>query len=106
MQQTVLRAFRYALDPTGAQLAALNRHAGAARWAFNHALAAKVATHEEWRRQVAALVESGVPEEQARKQVKVKVPTKPEIQKALNQVKGDSRKGIDGLCPWWHEVNT
>lgn len=106
MQQTVLRTFRYALDPTDAQLAALNRHAGAARWAFNHALAAKVATHEEWRRQVAALVESGVPEDQARKQVKVKVPTKPEIQKALNQVKGDSRKGIDGLCPWWHEVNT
>lgn len=106
MQQTVLRAFKYALDPTPAQNAALNRHAGAARWAFNYALAAKIAAHEEWKRQVAELVASGVPEEQARKQVKVKIPAKPEIQKTLNQVKGDSRKGIDGVCPWWHEVNT
>lgn len=105
-QQTILRAFKYALDPTPAQIADLNRHAGAARWAFNHALAAKVAADEEWRRKVAELVQSGVPEEKARKQVKVPVPAKPAIQKALNQVRGDSRTGVDGVCPWWHEVNT
>lgn len=105
-RQEVLRAFRFALDPTPAQEETLRRYAGAARWAFNHALAAKVAAHEEWRNQIAAIVETGVPEDVARKQVKVPIPTKPAIQKAWNQVKGDSRTGEDGCCPWWHEVNT
>lgn len=108
MQQTVLRAFKYALDPTPAQAAALNRHAHAARIAFNYALAAKIAAHEEWKRQVAALVESGVPEKDAREQTNanVRFPAKPDNQKAFNQVRGDSRKGIDGICPWFHEVST
>ncbi|WP_199485240.1 RNA-guided endonuclease InsQ/TnpB family protein [Actinomadura craniellae] len=106
MQTEILKAFRFALDPTSVQVAALSRHAGAARWAFNHALAAKVGAHERWRAEVAKLVGDGVPEEQARRQVRVPVPMKPAIQKALNAVKGDSRKGLDGACPWWHEVNT
>lgn len=106
MQTEILRAYRFALDPTKAQLETLARHAGAARWAFNHALAAKVSAHEEWRTQVAALVEQGVPEAKARKKVRVPIPAKPTIQKALNQIKGDSRIGAEGLCPWWHEVNT
>ncbi|MEU7158852.1 helix-turn-helix domain-containing protein [Streptomyces chrestomyceticus] len=38
MQQEVLKAFRFALDPRPAQVEVLRRHAGAARWAFNHAL--------------------------------------------------------------------
>jgi transposase len=102
----VLRAFRFALDPNTAQLAHLARHAGTARWAFNHALAVKVAAHKEWRAQVDALVDSGVSEIEARKQVRVPVPSKPAVQKAFNQVKGDSRTGTEGVCPWWHEVNT
>ena len=60
------RAFRFALDPTDAQRQNLVRHVGAARWAFNHALACKVAAHQEWRAQVAALTEAGVPEADAR----------------------------------------
>lgn len=36
----------------------------------------------------------------------VPIPTKPTIQKALNAAKGDSRAGIDGACPRWHEVFT
>lgn len=79
---------------------------GAARWAFNHALAAKVAAHEQWRTEVATLVDQGVPEAEARQKVRVPTPTHPAIKKALNQAKGDSRKGVDGLCPWWHEVST
>jgi putative transposase len=106
VQSEVLRAYRFALAPTKAQLEALARHAGAARWAFNHALAAKVAAHEEWRAEVAVLVESGTPEAEARKKAKVAIPSKPTIQKALNATKGDSRTGVDGVCPWWHEVNT
>ena len=103
--ETVLRAFRYALDPSPAQEAMLFRYAGAARWAFNHALAAKVAAHQQWRTEVEALVAAGTPEDVARKQVKVPLPTKPAIQKAWVRSRGDSRKGIDGICPWWHEVN-
>lgn len=106
MQTEILRAHRFALDPTKAQLEALARHAGAARWAFNHALAAKVAAHEEWRTKVAALVEAGTTEADARKKARVPIPSKPTVQKTLNQAKGDSRTGADGVCPWWHEVNT
>jgi putative transposase len=100
------RAFRFALDPTTAQRQALARHVGAARWAFNHALACKVAAHHEWQAQVAVLIDAGVPEEDARRQIKVRIPTKPTIQLALNRAKGDDRTGHDGLCPWWHEVST
>ena len=52
-RQEILRAFKFALDPTPAQTEALRRHAGAARWAFNYALGMKVTAHEEWRAQVA-----------------------------------------------------
>ncbi|WBP91970.1 IS607 family element RNA-guided endonuclease TnpB [Kitasatospora cathayae] len=106
LRQEILRAFRFTLDPTERQLAELARYAGAARWAFNHALAAKVAAHQEWRAQVNALAASGVAVEGARKQVKVSLPNKASVQKAWNQAKGDSRTGADGICPWWHEVNT
>lgn len=115
MEQEILRAFKFALDPTPVQAEALARHVGAARWAFNHALAAKVSAHRRWRAEVAELVDHGVPEVEARQRVKVPVPSKPQIQKRLNEVKGDSR--VDGRlpegtfgperpCPWWHEVNT
>ncbi len=102
----VLRAYRVTLDPTPDQESMLAQHAGAARWAFNHALAAKVDAHERWKTAVAELVAAGVPEEAARKKIKVLVPGKQVIQKALNAVKGDDRKGIDGACPWWHTVST
>jgi putative transposase len=106
VRSEVLRAFRFTLDPTDRQLAELARYAGAARWAFNHALAAKVAAHQEWRSQVDTLVESGIELEVARKRVKVPLPSKPSVQKAWNEAKGDSRTDTDGICPWWHEVNT
>ena len=100
------RAFRFALDPTNAQRQDLARHVGAARWAFNHALARKVSAHREWRAQVAALTEAGIPEADARQRVKVSIPTLRAIQFILNRAKGDDRIGQDGLCPWWHEVST
>ncbi|MFD8789446.1 RNA-guided endonuclease InsQ/TnpB family protein [Streptomyces vinaceus] len=115
MEREVLRAFKFALDPTTAQAEALARHTGAARWAFNYALAAKVAAHQGWRVKVAELVAQGVEEAEARRRVKVPVPSKPQIQKQLNRVKGDSRTdgrlpegafGPERPCPWWHEVNT
>ena len=36
---TVMQAYRFALDPTFAQVGVLARNAGAARFAFNHLLA-------------------------------------------------------------------
>ena len=39
MSVTVIQAYRYALDPTPAQARDLERHAGAARFAYNWALA-------------------------------------------------------------------
>lgn len=109
----IMRAHRVVLDPTSAQLEALRRHAGASRWAYNHALGRKVAAHRQWQQLVAeatyaadAPADPGAALAWARKQVKVHIPTKPVIQRELNLAKGDSRKGVDGLCPWWHEVST
>lgn len=102
----VLRAFKFTLDPTQSQQSRLARHAGAARWAFNHALSVKMAAHKRWQLEVAKLAASGVPEGEARKKTKITIPTKAIIQKELNAHKGDSRKNIDGICPWWHEVST
>ncbi|MFI6883774.1 RNA-guided endonuclease InsQ/TnpB family protein [Streptosporangium canum] len=104
-QHEVLKVFRFTLDPTLAQQATLRRYAGAARWAFNHALAVKVAAHEQWRTQVSALTKTGLPRDVARKQVEIAIPAKPAIQKAWVSNRGDSRTGQDGICPWSHEVN-
>lgn len=106
MQQEILRAYRFALDPTPAQEEQLLRWCGNARLAFNYAIAAKKAAHETWTSEVAGLVASGTPESKARKAVKVRIPRKPDVYTAFQLVRGDSRTGAEGICPWWHEVNT
>ncbi|MFF2927137.1 RNA-guided endonuclease InsQ/TnpB family protein [Streptomyces celluloflavus] len=108
-----LRAFRFALDPTTVQLDLLSQHAGAARWAFNHALGVKRAAHSLRLAQIAQLMAEGVPQAQARQQAD-RVPNKPDIQLTLNRIKGDSRRQAptDGTlgphrpCPWWWETST
>ncbi|MEV6205278.1 helix-turn-helix domain-containing protein [Streptomyces sp. NPDC051771] len=97
VKREVLGAFKFALDPTPARAEALARHAGAARWAFNYALAMKVSAHQRWRVEVAKLVAQGVEEAEAQRRARVLVPSKPQIQKRLNEVKGDSR--VDGRLP-------
>ncbi|SNT60562.1 transposase [Streptosporangium subroseum] len=104
-RREVLKAFRFTLDPTRAQETELRRYAGAARWAFNHALAAKVAAHQERKQRIAALIGGGLAEEAARKQIKVSVLGKGVIQKAWVRARGSSRNGAEGICPWSHEVN-
>ena len=110
---TVTRAFRFALDLNPAQEQSVSQHAGAARWAFNHALGMKVAAHREWRRQVEAVVASGVDEQVARKSVRVRIPRHPDIKKHLNRIKGSpatmlppGQVGPERPCPWWGEVST
>ncbi|PBA38816.1 transposase [Mycobacterium avium] len=100
-----LRAYRFALDLTAEQETRCRQHAGAARWAYNHALAAKFAALDARRAVVADRTAAGDDPKTAGAHAP-KIPTKPTIQKNLNQVKGDSRAGIDGLCPWFHEVST
>lgn len=99
-----LRAYRFALDLTPAQQALAAQHAGAARWAYNHALAAKYAALDERRAAITAAAAGADAKTAAA--AAPKIPTKPAIQKALNQVKGDERTGADGLCPWWWRVST
>lgn len=101
-----VRAYRFALDPTPAQLELLRRHAGAARWAFNHALSAKIAAHTEWKQRVEQLTDSGVEPAAARAMVKVPTPRRPEIERAWYRFRGDSRTMTPGVSPWWHEVSS
>jgi len=100
-----LRAYRFALDLTEAQASAVAQHAGAARWAYNHALAAKFAALDERHTAITLAVDAGADRADAAKRAP-KVPGKPDIQKTLNTAKGDDRRGEDGLCPWWHTVST
>ncbi|MFJ5680252.1 RNA-guided endonuclease InsQ/TnpB family protein [Streptomyces sp. NPDC093097] len=106
MKTEVLRAYRFTLAPSPAQEQKLLRWCGNARLAFNYALATKKAAHERWRATVDELVADGVPEADARKKTKVPIPSKPAIQKAFNAERGDTRTDVEGVCPWWHEVNT
>lgn len=104
--ENTMRAYRFALVPTHAQLTALKQHAGAARWSFNHALGHKVAAHQTWRAAVDELIAAGVPEETARKKVKIPVPDGAKIAAQWRETRGDNRVGTGGLSPWWHEVSS
>jgi putative transposase len=101
-----LRAYKFALDPSQAQLADLARHAGAQRWSYNYALARKIAAHRSWRTAVDELVESGIPEAEARKQVKTPIPNAAATGSHWRAERGDLVDGIDGVCPWWREVSS
>jgi len=100
-----MRAYRFALDLTDVQLAAVRQHAGAARWAYNHALEAKFTALDARTATIAQLTAQGVDLASAKAQAS-KIPAKPDIQKEHNRVKGDSRNGVDGVTPWWHTVST
>lgn len=106
MEERRLRAYRFTLDPTRAQIDALAQHAGAARWAYNHALAVKLDAARRRQLQIDELVTLGFTEAQARREATVKVPSKPAIQRRWNQLKGDAKHGVDGICPWWRSVST
>lgn len=73
----------------------------AARWAYNHAIAAKHDALHHRRLQIDEIVTRGLPETQARREATVKIPAKPAIQRRWNQLKGDDTTGTPGLAPWW-----
>lgn len=105
MTDVELRAYKFALDTTPAQLTMLRQHAGAARWAYNHALGVKFAALDERKTVIAGLVEQGLDPKTAAAQAP-KIPVARNVQYALNRTKGDDRTGVDGDCPWWHTVST
>src|SRR5882757_11440420 len=86
---TVMQAYRFALDPNAAQARDLERHAGAARFAFNWALAAVKANIG----QRAAERSYGVAEEQLTPALGWSLPA---LRRGWNQAKGEA-------APWWAE---
>lgn len=114
MREQVLRAYKFALDPTREQVADFTRHAGAARWAYNWAHGQKLAVYRTRRAEIADLVAAGHTQVSAKMATTTRVPNKTTIQKSLNTIKGDSRRytpdsdeyGPHRPCPWWHMVST
>lgn len=96
----VLRAYRVTLDPTPAQEYVLASHAGASRWAYNLALAAKLQAREIWLSRVAEHVEAGLSAEEARSQTKVLVPSRGALDKARVRVRGTDRLGAPCAPNW------
>ena len=83
----VLRAYRYALDPTAVAADQMRSHCGAARFAFNHMLSVVKANLD----QRAAERSYGIAE------ADLTVPLgRLELRKAWNQIK-------DQVAPWWPE---
>ncbi|MEY2247422.1 RNA-guided endonuclease TnpB family protein [Streptomyces sp. BF23-18] len=66
----VLRAYRFALDPSDAERAALSRYAGACRWAYNYAVAKKTQAHRAWADRRTAYLEAGLSEGEAKERIK------------------------------------
>lgn len=101
MQQTVLRAYRYALDPTPAQADMLASHAGSARWAYNFALALKRKADEERKAKAAALIAAGTPKDEAWEQVKaeVKIPTAFDVAREWRKIRNNPAD--EGGSPWY-----
>lgn len=114
----VRRAYRLTLDPSPKQAQKLSQWAGAARFAYNHAIAAKQASHKLWLQEVAFATygPAGLTEEQARKSIRVPIPTAFDFNAWLTETRGIHRvaagngllvPGRDGTDyePWMHEVN-
>jgi putative transposase len=91
MTTTVMRAYRFALDPTPSQVRDLERHAGAARFAYNWALALVKANLD----QRAAEASYDVVLDDRTPALRWNLPA---LRRAWNQVK-------DEVAPWWTECS-
>ncbi|WP_396899527.1 IS607 family element RNA-guided endonuclease TnpB [Mycolicibacterium sp.] len=86
---TVLRAYRFALDPTPAQEQLLRSHCGAARFAYNHMLALVKANLD----QRAAELTYDIPDTELTPALNWSFYS---LRKQWNQIKGD-------VAPWWSD---
>lgn len=110
----MLRAWRVCLDPTREQQAALSRNAGAARWAFNYALARKVTAHRAFTaardQALDGVIEPSPAQLKAAaasaRAVVGGIPSSFDNLAAWRLERGDDRSGTDGVSPWWREVSS
>ncbi|MFI0977800.1 helix-turn-helix domain-containing protein [Streptomyces sp. NPDC021093] len=113
MTGPIIKAFRYALDPTPAQTEVLHRYATAARCGFNFALGMKVAAYERWRAGRDRLVREGMSKADATKKApKVAMPNRDQTQADWRATRGQPftgplRDGEERPLPfaWWEGVN-
>lgn len=84
-----VQAFRFTLDPTTEQAAALGRHFGARRKAYNWTVAALKADIAAWR-------ETGAETDK---------PSLPVLRKRWNQAKGQVCVNAENGQPWWQECS-
>jgi len=91
MSTTVMRAYRFALDPTPRQVRDLERHAGAARFAYNWALATVKANLS----QRAAEATYDIAADELTPALMWNLPA---LRRAWNQAK-------DEVAPWWTECS-
>ncbi|MFI6689195.1 RNA-guided endonuclease InsQ/TnpB family protein [Streptomyces sp. NPDC050485] len=113
MTETIIKAFRYAMDPTEAQVEILHRYATASRCGFNFALGMKVAVYGRWRRGRDQLIAQGMEKAEAtRKAPKVRVPNRNRTQAYWRETRGQGfigplREGQEPKTPfaWWDGVN-
>jgi len=116
----IRRAYRLTLDPTLRQAQTLSQWAGAARAMYNHVVAAKQESHKRWLQEVAFATygPAALTEEQARKTIKVPIPSTPDFNAWLSGTRNAHRDAagnglpVPGLRddgrdhePWLHEVN-
>lgn len=114
----IRRAYRLTLDPTPQQDRTLSRWAGAARFTFNHTLAAKQASHKRWLQEVAFATypPESLTEEQARRSIRLPLPSANSLNTWLTEIRNTHRvaaeqglllSGRDGRDhePWMHAVN-
>lgn len=114
----IRRAYRLTLDPRPQQVQKLSQWAGAARFAYNHTIAAKQASHKLWLQEVAFATypPAELTEEQARTSIRIPLPTANNLNGWLTEARNTHRTaaengllvpGADGRDhePWLHEVN-
>ncbi|MFE3688177.1 RNA-guided endonuclease InsQ/TnpB family protein [Streptomyces sp. NPDC059095] len=113
MTDTIIKAFRYALDPTEAQIEILHRYATASRCGYNFALGMKTTVYDRWRRGRDALVAAGMDKAAANKaEPRLRVPNRNRTQAYWRETRGQGligplREGQEPRAPfpWWEGVN-
>ncbi|TJY67339.1 transposase [Arthrobacter sp. CAU 1506] len=116
----IRRAYRLTLDPTPRQAQMLSHWAGAARAMYNHSISAKQESHKRWLQEVAFATYGPVAltEEQARKTIRIPIPSTPDFNAWLTGTRNFHREAagkglpVPGLRddgrehePWLHAVN-
>jgi putative transposase len=114
----IRRAYRLTLDPSPRQAQRLSEWAGAAPYAYNRTIAAKQTSHKLWLQEVAFATypPAELTEEQARKSIRIPIPTANSLNGWLTEARNTHRTaaengllvpGRDGRDhePWIHAVN-